>query len=202
MTVTVQAGHLSATSLEAWLTGQPFQAWVQSLAGTSAHALIEYVHRFAFVAWTELRQDFARGEIGKFSLRGRIFWDTGQVAWRRLDGDKWGLCLLLETDPCPCLPADIELAEEFIETLEPEADQTLILWGTYNAGEQAFLERRVAGSRPIAYPTTITTACKTYPVLEVRLYCNEDGDPSMWRFVRPGARNKDEWPGSSDEETS
>lgn len=200
MPLTVQAGRLATASLEVWLNSFTFQQWVQSLAGNSAHALIEYVHRFAFVSWADLLQDLAEGEIGGFSLRGRIFWETGQVAWRRLEEDEFGLCLLLECDPCPCLPDDLLPAEEFLETLEPEADEALMLWGRYNAQRQVFLEQRVGGSRPIVYPAAIATVSKDYPVLEVRVYRNEDGEPSMWRFLEPTARSKADWPASLEEE--
>ena len=202
MNLIVQAGTVTGDVLQSWLrvsTENSLQTWLKQQGEQNIHALLEYVHRFAFVDWVDCLQDLERAEIAEFCLQGRVFWETGQIAWKRLAPFQHSLCLVLEDVSSPPLPTGF-VAEQFPETVTYYEDSCLVLWGTYNKEEQIFLEQRVAGSRPLIYPKAITSIAKTYPILEIRTYFNEEGNPSLWRFLRPSARDLDDWPKIAEEE--
>jgi hypothetical protein len=79
---------------------------------------------------------------------------------------------------------------------QEDLPKTLILWGIYSKDKGKFFDQRVAGSRAIdEYPDVILKSGKMYPVLEVRIYFNEDEEPLFWRFLKPGARDLEDWQG-------
>lgn len=196
MNVTVQAGTISGDALQRWLGANvepSLQRWLEQHGQGSAHALIEYVHRFAFVDWENFLQDLRKSEIAEFSLQGRLFWETGQLRWRRLDASRCSLCLILEDTSLPPLPEELRMVGPIPEAITHFEDSCLLLWGTYNKDDDGFLEQRVAGSRLLVYPQAITASAKAYPILEVRTYFSDEGEPVVWRFVRPGARDLKDW---------
>lgn len=204
MNVNVKAGTVTGEDLQIWLSengDNSLQSWLARRRGANIHALIEYVHRFAFVDWAGFLEDLREAQIAELCLRGRIFWETGQIAWRRLDSSRCSLCVILEESIPFLLPSTrFQAAKPFPEKIAGSEDSNLILWGTYNPKEEAFLERRVAGSRPLQYPEVISSAGRTYPILEVRTYFDEKGEPVLWRFLRPDARDLKDWPELKEEE--
>ncbi|GFP30733.1 hypothetical protein HKBW3S47_01130 [Candidatus Hakubella thermalkaliphila] len=199
MELKVKAGEILGSSLHNWLKCENLQKWLEGQGKDELYALLDYVHQFAFVDWKGLLEKLRKDEIQGFSLRGRIFWRKGQIEWRKLGKEKYGFSLMLESDLSSIPLRDgVSNLREFTEEVKHE-DRTLILWGIYNKEKGAFFEQRVAGSRAIEYPDVIMREAKTYPVLEIRIYLNEDGEPLFWRFLRPGARDVKDWHKEEDE---
>ena len=194
MKLSVKAGKISGSSLQSWLKSEGLRKWLEAQNKDEIYALLDYVHRFAFVDWSGFLDELNKDEIQGFSIRGRLFWDHGQIEWRRLGKEKYGLSMMLEGDissiPAPDGLSDVE---QFSDEVKNE-DRTLVLWGIYSRDKGKFFDQRVAGSRAIdEYPDIILKSGKMYPVLEIRIYLNEDEDPLFWRFLRPGARDLKDW---------
>lgn len=150
------------------------------------------MHRFCFTDYNGLLEDLNKNEITQYGLRGRIFWDTGQIEWRKTDKGTVTFLALLENDSAP-FPKKLQLTQEASPDVDgvPE-DTTMVLWGTYNNTVSEYLEKRVSGSQPIPYPPSLKNG-KTYPVLWVRIYKNKEGVPVFWRFTKPDAMNAEDW---------
>ncbi|MCD6101021.1 MAG: hypothetical protein J7K33_10625 [Candidatus Marinimicrobia bacterium] len=194
MRLSVKAGKLTGSSLQNWLKSENLRKWLEAQNKDEVYALLDYVHRFAFVDWSGLLDELNKDEIQGFSIRGRIFWTRGQIEWRKMGKEKYGLLLMLEGDEVSIsTPDDLSVVEQLSEEVKHK-DRTLILWGIYNKDKGKFFDQRVAGSRAIdEYPDAILKSGKMYPVLEIRMYFNENEEPLFWRFLKPGARDLEDW---------
>lgn len=195
MTLKVQAGKTTPADLQTWLCGDKLKDYLTVINNnTQVHALAEYVHRFEFVDHAGLFEDINKKEVDKYCIKGRIFWEHGQIEWRKLDGDLISLLILIEDGACNVLPDNFTSAETLdTNGLKPN-DRNLILWGSYkdDPDSPGYYELRVEGSREIEYPSSIRGCKDCYPVLHIREYVNAEGDVEFWRFVRPDAMNESE----------
>ncbi len=201
--LSIRAGTMSAGAFERWLCSDEFKRWSDK---RKLYALLEYMHRFKFTDREGFYQDIGKKETADYSLRGRIFWEDGQIEWRRVDKGTFCILVLEEDGTRITLPkgfASVENTPPDVKTCE---NTTIVLWGAYNPKIEGFLERRVSGSEPIEYPDVFTDIIKRrfghsssnkrevyYPIIHVRIYKDAEGEPQFWRFVRPDARTPEDW---------
>jgi len=149
--------------------------------------LLEQMHRFDFEGTdvTSIRSLITADSLSTYGLRGRLFWETGQIEWRRLSPDNLRVLVMSEGSMPIAAP---EAVKPITETLMMEPrDSRLILWGTSRDGG-AFREMRVAGSADIDYPDALSAAGMKgtiYPVLPFRTYVDEEGKEQFRRFLPP-----------------
>ncbi|MBI4650848.1 hypothetical protein HY745_06105 [Candidatus Desantisbacteria bacterium] len=182
MNLKVKTGKIDKNSLQTWINEEVFLEWIKQYKDT--YALIEYVHRFNFSDIGGMIADLNRNEIEEYGLKGRIFWDKGQIEWRRVDYDKFSILILIEDGEISNLPDKITSSEIEVK----EKIRTLILWGSYKKNgkeEKAYFEQRVSGSIAIDYPAIIKNSGKRYPKLKIKEYLNDQDEPILWRFVSP-----------------
>jgi len=188
--LTVIAGIVDGISLQSWLYSEPTKERLTQ--ADNIHALIEYVHRYNFADFDRLFADLNSKQIAEYGLKGRIFWEKGQIEWRRLYEGEFSLLILIEDGIWDEFPEAFKPAQDFDEDIDSFKDRNLMLWGTYNDKEKAYYELRVAGSKPIEYPDAIIKLQKKYPVLKIREYFNKQKEPVLWRFLFPEAKDTEE----------
>lgn len=191
MTLKIIAGKLIPAMLNSWLISDDFNACLSDINKTSSiHCLIEYVHRYVFNDINGFIEDIQRGEITKYCLRGRIFWEYGQIQWRRLSESEMALLIITDDAEWNILPKGITNTRDNIDSeITAYRDRNIILWGTYSPAKKAYLELRVSGSKPIDYPQQIIKHGKDYPILNVREYLDKRGRVSLWRFKGITSKN-------------
>ena len=162
----------------------------QALPGIPASevwGLIEQMHAFVFAGpdIQELAGLINQDSIVKYGLRGRLFWEKGQIEWRSLDPNLVRVVVNTETPP------DFinENGLDFYGTNEQiwAEDTGLIMWGTSNK-DGCFFESRVQGPDDITYPVAMIQKAQklgigSWPMLKIRTYCDENGHALAWRFV-------------------
>lgn len=187
MSPNVSAGKASPANLQKWLLSKDLKNILSDInAKTKIHSLIEYVHRFAFVDFAKFLDDIDKKEVEKYSLKGRIFWAHGQIEWRRISENIISLLIITDDGAWNSPPDDFKPTNTRLDA-DDKQERNLILWGTYNSDEKAYLELRVAGSQPIQYPDEIISSGRDFPVLRIREYLNEDGETVLWRFMTPAS---------------
>ena len=151
--------------------------------------LLEQMHRFDFEGTdvTSIRSLITADALGTYGLRGRLFWETGQIEWRRLSLDNLRVVVMSEGSMPIAAPEGVKPITE-IFMMEPR-DSRLIMWGRSRDGG-AFREMRVAGSADIDYPDALqqfTAGMEgtIYPVLPFRTYVDEEGKEQFRRFLPP-----------------
>lgn len=154
--------------------------------------LLEQMHRFDFLGpeVAAIRPLLSGTALGTYGLRGRLFWETGQVEWRRLNSETHRVVVIAEGTPV-VPPANVEptTAARALEV----RDDRLVMWGTSRQesnGRFGFYEQRVAGAAPLRYPALLEEAAAItqstgYPVLPVRTYVNAEGEEEFRRFQPP-----------------
>lgn len=168
------SGYLSSDELKDWLENSLSKQF------NSACSLIEYVHRFKLACKNKLVDEIKKD----YCLKGRIFWPSGQIFFRRIEPDKFQF-LVVSEDSNPNLVDGLNLThnnEEF-----EIRDKNVILWGTYDEDINGYREERVSGYSGIDYPPEIGN--KKYPILVIREYINKEGNVVLWRFL--GLSSKD-----------
>ncbi len=156
--------------------------------------LLEQMHKFKFegpeVA-EKIRPLITIDSLSTYGLRGRLFWKTGQIEWRRLSPHQLRVVIIHETSNSSYMP---EVENIVTEDKKMQCqDDRLILWGTSKNGggmKHKFYEQRVAGSAQIEYPLELeymnTIIDYTgYPVLPFRTYLNAEGRAEFRRFLPP-----------------
>lgn len=151
--------------------------------------ILEQMHMFDFEGpdVNKIRPLITADSIGTYGLRGRVFWNTGQIEWRRLSPDTVRMVMMSENTPLVAAPNDIQVKNKtramFIR------DGRLILWGESRDGGD-FFEQRVAGSEPIGYPAQLRAEAggkkgSNYIILPFRTYIDHDGIEQYRRFLPP-----------------
>lgn len=188
----VITGRTSPSSLDKWLKSEDLTKKLAELS-LSFYSLIEYVHRFSLTDLKGFLEDLQKNEIAKYCLRGRLFWDSGQIQWRRVSDNEVALLIITDDTKWQHLPDDFkDLKDTLDEEITKHEDRNIILWGTFNKEENAYLERRVSGSSLIAYPDEVVKIGKKYPVLLIRQYINSSGKVALWRFRGITSKNTEE----------
>ncbi|MEW6418392.1 MAG: hypothetical protein AB1480_09765 [Nitrospirota bacterium] len=188
--LTIRAGAIKPDSFSEWLASDSFKKWGNGTG--NIYALLEYMHRFNLVDWNGVLEEIKKGEIADYSLRGRIFWENGQIEWRKMDKETYNILILEEGGATINLLGGYIPTKEVPPLIEVWEDTTIVLWGTYNPHIGGFLEKRVSGSQPVPYPSAFKTG-KKYPVMWIRIYKDSEGEPQLWRFVKPDAMNPEDW---------
>jgi hypothetical protein len=160
--------------------------------------VLEQMHRLDFVGPgpADVAGAVTNDALGRFGLRGRLFWDTGQVEWRRMDTGSLRVVGLTE-DAAVAHPAGVEPSADSQKVAREDPDSRLVLWGTSDS-KGRFLEQRVGGSAELAYPQALKNAAVsqgagTRPVLLVRRYFDpQTGVDFAWRFCGADVRTDKE----------
>jgi len=128
--------------------------------------------------------------VGKYGLRGRLFWDDGQVEWRRWEDGQVRVVALTE-DRVLAAPEGLADKGNGARPLSVSHKGTqLILWGKAE-GDGLFREGRVSGPEPIDYPLELsarTSKNTARPVLKGRRYFDNDEIEIGWRFCGADVR--------------
>jgi len=177
------SGYVKGDALLDWLKDGNVQDFIQNACG-----LIEYVHRFKLACKDELKAELDKDEIKDYCLlRARIFWDNGQIFFRRIEPDNFQFLLISEGNNVPSLNGlDLQSQDREFEF----RDRGFILWGTYDGKINGYREERVSGYSVIDYPSEIGN--KEYPLLRIREYIDETGDVVVWRFLGLTSADKDD----------
>lgn len=178
------SGAVVADWLRTWLSNRRNQA--------SLWLLLEQMHRFDFEGTDVARITplITEDSLGVYGLRGRLFWETGQIEWRRLSPDNLRVVVMTEGSMPIVAPEGVKPITEtcMVET----RGSRLILWGTWDTSRDggAFREMRVAGSADIDYPAALGRSAAgikgpgtIYPVLPSRTYVDKEGKEQFRRFL-------------------
>ena len=177
--------------LRAWLDQQPKAAGVW--------LLLEQMHRFDFAGpdAAALGKLVTPDAIGTYGLRGRLFWDIGQIEWRRMDDHRLRVVAMTEDASVPAVPKGVEPLSEGL-SLEPVASR-LIMWGwSQGKGDNGrFRELRVAGSGCLDYPEALQQSARSaakpvYPALPIRSYVDDGAREMFRRFMPPAVLSEQE----------
>lgn len=159
--------------------------------------LLEQMHRFDLEGpdVSKIQPLITADALDTYGLRGRLFWETGQIEWRRLSSDRLRVVVMAEGSMPLATPDSIQPIADIL-TLEPH-DSRLILWGTSRSSKDGgkFRELRVAGSNPIDYPDVLQQSAAgmrgtLYPVLPFRTYADDEGIERFRRFLPPTVCDK------------
>lgn len=182
------------------MPGEKVAAWLVSLTDHFPQALwvlLEQMHRFDFQGPEKATVSgmLTREAIAEYGLRGRLFWESGQIQWRRLDDGVFRVVGITEN------PESIQTVEGIGEIPSESLDvirevQKLILWGE-SRDRGPFKERRVAGSQDILYPEAfkkdvLTKTGTLFPTMAVCVYKDRYHRTILWRFMHPAISNEKE----------
>ena len=171
--------------------GEKIAPWLHALSGDlpeSLWVLLEQMHRFDFEGPEKKSVIGLLTEetVALYGLRGRLFWDTGQIEWRRLDNAAFRIVAISEDSEIPPME-DIKGEIEPLDLVREE--QKLILWGESRKGDP-FKERRVAGSQDIPYPESLKKGVQhkqgtLFPTITVCVYRDLYHKSILWRLKNP-----------------
>lgn len=172
------SGYIRGTELEDWLKN--ISLVKKFIADNNYCGLIEYVHRFKLACGNELNNEIEiyTGDINSYCLRGRIFWDHGQIFFRKTEPEKFQFLIVSEDNNINIF--NILNLQPSVEEFEI-IDKNFILWGTYDPYISGYREERVSGFSRIDYPSVIGN--NEYPILVIREYIDEIGNVIVWRFL-------------------
>jgi hypothetical protein len=151
---------------------------IKFITDSKACGLIEYMHRFKLACNEKLIEELKINQIKDYCLIGRIFWENGQIFFRKTEHDRFQF-LIVSEDSNVTLSNGLGL-ENSTEEFEFR-DRNFILWGTHDDSISGYRDERVSGFSKIDYPLEVGT--RGYPILKIREYLDEKGDVVVWRFL-------------------
>jgi hypothetical protein len=99
-------GKVVADWLGAWLSDWQKEAglWL----------LLEQIHRFDFEGpdVSKIQPLITADSVSTYGLRGRLFWDTGQIEWRRLNPDRIRVVVIVEGSMPIAAPGGVDAITE------------------------------------------------------------------------------------------